>query len=301
MIDTAIIGGGPAALGAALYAARSGLSTVVFEEKFLGGQVLSSHAVDNYLGFSSSPSGEELILKMKEHVSKFDVKFKYSSVKALGLSGEVKKIITSKASFEAKTVILACGASPRPLGIESEKTFVGSGVSYCATCDGMFFKGKDVAVVGGGDTAAGDALYLSPICRKVYLVHRRGFFRASQLDMERLRALPNVEFITNASVKALKGGESLTSAVLDTKDGEREIDISALFVAVGTVPNTSLFKNCVALDENGFVITDEAMKTNIAGVFAAGDIRKKPLRQIITAASDGAVAASSAAEYVRQI
>lgn len=301
MIDVAIIGGGPAALGAALYAARCSLSVTVFEKKFVGGQVLSAHKVDNCLGFSDSPSGADLAAKMREHVSKFDVKFKYSAVKELELNGGIKKIKTAKDEFEARTVILASGALPRPLGVPGEERFKGLGVSYCAACDGMFFKGKDAAVVGGGDTAAGDALYLAPICRKVYLIHRRDEFRAAASELEKLRRLENVEFITKASVKALCGEEHLSSAVLNTESGEREIDISALFVAVGTIPETKLFSNCITLDENGFVITDCEMRTNIDGVFAAGDIRRKPLRQIITAVSDGAVAASGAAKYISRL
>lgn len=298
MTDVAIIGGGPAALGAALYAARSALSVTVFEKKSVGGQVSSTHAVDNYLGFSDSPSGADLAAKMQEHISKFDVKFTYSAVKEVELEGSVKKIKTAKAEFEAKTVILATGAVPRPLGVPGEERFKGLGVSYCAACDGMFFKGKDAAVVGGGDTAVGDALCLAPICKKVYLIHRRDEFRAAAAEVKKLRVLENVEFITKASVKSLRGEEHLSSAVLNTENGEREIDISALFVAVGTIPETKLFSNCIALDENGFVITDGEMRTNINGVFAAGDIRRKPLRQIITAVSDGAVAASSAAKYI---
>ncbi len=298
MIDVAIIGGGPAALGAALYAARSSLSVTVFEKKFVGGQAATTHAVDNYLGFSDSPTGPDLIEKMREHVSKFDVKFKYSAVKELELEGDLKKIKTAKAEFEAKTVILASGATARPLGIEDEERFKGCGVSYCATCDGMFFKNKDVAVVGGGDTAVGDALYLARICRKVWLIHRRDEFRAAASEVEKLRGLENVELVTKATVKSLCGNGCLSSIVIDAENGERKIDVSALFVAVGTIPETSLVAGCIALDENGFVITDEEMRTNIKGVYAAGDIRRKPLRQIITAVSDGAVAASSAAKYI---
>lgn len=297
-MDIAIIGGGPAALGAALYAARSGLSVTVFEKKFVGGQISTTHAIDNYLGFDYSPSGPDLIAKMQEHVSKFDVKFKYSAVKELELIGDVKKIKTAKAEFTAKAVIIATGAAPRQLGIADEERFKGLGVSYCATCDGMFFKDKDVAVVGGGDTAVGDALYLAQLCRKVYIIHRRSEFRAAAIDVEKLRKLENVEFVTDSVVTALSGENVLSAAVLSTPNGERTINISGLFVAVGTVPETSLIKDVVTLDENGFVITDDEMQTNIKGVYAVGDIRKKPLRQVIMAVADGAVAATSAAKYI---
>ncbi len=299
MTDVCIIGGGPAALGAALYAARSGLSAVVFEKKFVGGQASTTHDVDNYLGFSDDPSGAELAERMRTHVEKFPVKFKFSSVKALELDKDVKKIYTAKAEFETKSVILAMGASPRPLGLDGEEALKGKGVSYCATCDGMFFKGKSVAVVGGGDTAVSDAIYLAPICEKVYLIHRRNEFRAAAVDVEKLRQCENVEFVTQSRVTALHGEDFLSSITVETKDGAREIEVSGLFVAVGTVPETELVKGKIKLDESGFIITDEEMKTSAAGVFAAGDIRRKPLRQIITAVADGAVAASSAAKYLR--
>lgn len=292
MIDVAIIGSGPAGLGAALYAARSGLTVTIFEKQFIGGQAAVTNEVDNYLGFADTPSGAELTEKMREHVSKFPVTFKLSAVKRLELDGAVKKIYTSKAEFEAKNVILAMGASPRPLGAADEERLRGRGVSYCATCDGMFFKGKCVAVVGGGDTAVHDALYLSPLCEKVYLIHRRDEFRAAKMNVDRVRALPNVEIVTPATVKELKGDASLSSVVLNTSDGEREIAVSGLFVAVGTIPQTELVPPSVTT-ENGFIITDENMRTNIDGVYAVGDIRKKSLRQIITAVADGAVAAQS--------
>ncbi len=299
MTDVCIIGGGPAALGAALYAARSGLSAVVFEKKFVGGQASTTHDVDNYLGFSDDPSGAELAERMRAHVEKFPVKFKFSSVKALELDKDIKKIYTAKAEFETRSVILAMGASPRPLGLDGEDALKGKGVSYCATCDGMFFKGKSVAVVGGGDTAVSDAIYLAPICEKVYLIHRRNEFRAAAVDVEKLRRCENVEFVTESRVTALHGADFLSSITVETKDGTREIEVSGLFVAVGTIPETELVKGKIKLDESGFIITDEEMKTSAAGVFAAGDIRRKPLRQIITAVADGAVAASSAAKYLR--
>ncbi len=295
MIDVAIIGGGPAALGAALYAARSGMSVTVFEKKFAGGQAATTYEIDNYLGFTSSPSGSELAEKMTEHVLNFGVNFKYSEVKELKLSNCVKEIITSRKTFEAKSVILAMGATPALLSVPGEKEFSGRGVSYCATCDGMFFKGKTVTVIGGGNTAVEDALYLSPIAQKVYIVHRRDAFRASPILVERLKKCENVEFVMESRVTEIKGNDKVSSVVIDSSS--REIETDGVFVAIGTTPSVDLVKDII-VNENGFIITDETMKTNIDGVFAAGDIRKKPLRQVITAVSDGAVAGEEAARYV---
>jgi len=299
MIDLAIIGGGPAALGAALYAARGGLSVTVFEKMFVGGQAATTHAVDNYLGFSDSPSGEELAARMRAHAEKFPVTFKMTTVKRLELSGEVKKIYTRKEEYEAKSVILAMGASPRPLGIERESSLRGSGVSYCATCDGMFYKGKRVAVVGGGDTAFSDALYLSSLADEVTLIHRRDTFRAANADVEALKKKENVKLVTNAVITELLGENTLSGLKIKRGGSEETIDVSALFVAVGSMPETELVRDFITLDESGYIVTDEEMRTSLQGVFAAGDIRKKPLRQIITAVSDGAIAAESAIKYLR--
>ena len=199
MIDVAIIGGGPAALGAALYVLRAGLNCTIFEKKFIGGQAATTYEIDNYLGFTDSPSGSNLTEKMQEHVTKLGANFKYSAVKELSLEGDVKKIITAKKEFEAKSVILAMGATPALLNIPGENEFSGKGVSYCATCDGMFFKDKTVSVAGGGNTAVEDAIYLAPIAKKVYIIHRRDTFRASPLLVERLRKFENVEFIMKAN------------------------------------------------------------------------------------------------------
>lgn len=297
MIDVAIIGGGPAALGAALYAARSGMDVTIFEKKFVGGQASTTYEIDNYLGFTDAPSGSTLTEKMTEHVTKFGVKFRYNGVKELDLSGDVKKIITSKREFEAKTVILAMGATPALLGAEGEKELSGRGVSYCATCDGMFFKDKIASVVGGGNTAVEDALYLSPIAKRVYIIHRRDEFRASPLLVERLKECENVEFVMESRITKIDGDDSVKSITVETGGTSREIETDALFVAVGTTPASELIIDKVNC-ENGFVITDETMATNIPGVFAAGDIRKKPLRQVITAVSDGAIAGEEAAKYV---
>ena len=302
MIDVAIIGGGPAALGAALYAARSGMSVTVFEKKFIGGQASTTYEIDNYLGFDDSPSGSTLAERMLNHVSKFDVKFRYNEIKSMDLSGDIKKLYTAKKEFEAKAVILAMGASPALLSVHGEEEFSGRGVSYCATCDGMFFKDKTVCVVGGGNTAVEDAIYLAPIAKKVYIIHRRDSFRASPLLVERLKKFDNVEFVMESRVTAINGSDTVESlTVLHNNGAEVNLTTDALFVAVGTIPVTELVKDIINCDDRGFIITDEDMKTNIDGVFAAGDIRKKSLRQVITAVSDGAIAGEEAAKYVNSL
>lgn len=302
MIDVAIIGGGPAALGAALYAARSGMSVTVFEKKFVGGQAATTYEIDNYLGFTDAPSGSALAEKMQEHVSKFGVKFRYNEVKALDLSGDVKKIFTAKKEFEAKSVILAMGASPARLSVPGEEELSGRGVSYCATCDGMFFKDKTVCVAGGGNTAVEDAIYLAPIAKKVYIIHRRDTFRASPLLVERLKKFDNVECLMESRVTSISGEDKVEELVVEHNSGTKtQLPTDALFVAVGTVPASRLVSDKAICDEYGFIVTDEDMRTSLKGVFAAGDIRKKSLRQVITAVADGATAGEEAAKYVNSL
>ncbi len=302
MIDVAIIGGGPAAIGAAIYAARSGMECTVFEKKFVGGQASTTYEIDNYPGFPNAPSGEELAGKMQEHAAKFNVKFRYNNVVELDLSGDVKIIKTAKKEFEAKSVIIATGASPAKLNVLGESEFSGRGVSYCATCDGMFFKDKTVCVAGGGNTAVEDAIYLAPIAKKVYIIHRRDEFRASPLLVERLKKFENVEFVLKANVSEIKGSDKVNEITVTYTDGTlREIETDALFVAVGIIPQNDLIKDKLNCDEKGFIITDEDMKTNLQGVFAAGDIRHKSLRQVITAVSDGAIAGEEASKYVNSL
>lgn len=302
MIDVAIIGGGPAALGAALYVLRSGLNCTIFEKKFIGGQASTTYEIDNYLGFTQSPSGSELTEKMQQHVTNFGGSFKYSAVKELSLEGEVKKIITAKKEFEAKAVILAMGATPSLLSIPGELELSGKGVSYCATCDGMFFKDKTVCVAGGGNTAVEDAIYLSAIAKKVYIIHRRNQFRASAVLVERLTKLDNVEFVLESNVIEISGEDNVREITVKKNSGEIfTIPTDAIFVAVGVKSASELVRDKVLCDEKGFIITDETMKTNLNGVYAAGDIRVKPLRQVITAVSDGAIAGEEAAKYVRSL
>lgn len=297
MIDVAIIGGGPAALGAALYALRGGLSVTIFEKKFIGGQASQTYEIDNYLGFSDNPSGSELCEKMHEHVMRFGANFRFNEVKSLELSGDIKKIITAKKEFEAKSVILAMGARPALLSVPGESEFAGKGVSYCATCDGNFFKGKTVCVVGGGNTAVEDAIYLSRLAEKVYLIHRRDTFRASMHLVNKLSECENVQLVMESRVVKIEGESSVSSVTVETGSTQNKIQTDGVFVAIGTTPESEIVPNEVST-ENGFILTDETMATNIKGVFAVGDIRKKPLRQVITAVSDGAVAGEEAVKYV---
>lgn len=300
LYDTIIIGGGPGGYTAALYTARAGLSTLVMEKLSPGGQMATTDQVDNYPGFPEGINGFELAMKMQESAQRFGAETHYGEAVKLELASSPKHIVTDSGEFLAKTVILSTGASPRELGVAGEQELRGKGVSYCATCDGMFYKDKTVAIVGGGNTAAADALYLSKICKKVYLIHRRDTLRASRVYLEPLKSRENIEFVWDSEVTALHHEEKLTGiTVRNKKTGdEQSLSCDGLFVAIGNVPNSALFAGQVNLTENGYVDADETTRTNLPGVFAIGDVRSKPLRQIITAAADGAVASQFAEEYV---
>lgn len=301
--DTVIIGGGPAGYTAALYACRLGLETLVIEKMTAGGQIALTAQVDNYPGFEEGIDGYTLGEKMKLSAERFGAVTKRAEVNKLELKGKIKSISTSSESFLAKTVILAMGAYPRELGVDKEKKLIGKGVSYCAHCDGMFFRGKTVVVAGGGDTAAADATVLSRIAKKVYIVHRRDRLRASKIYHEPLFKAENVEFCWNSSVTELYENGKLNGVkVLNLATGkEKLIEAEGLFVSIGRIPATELIKGQVELNKSGYVIAGEDTKTNIKGVFAVGDLRTKSLRQVITAASDGAVAAHFAEEYLNSI
>ncbi|WP_442870877.1 thioredoxin-disulfide reductase [Acutalibacter muris] len=295
-----IIGGGPAGYTAALYGARAGLTVGLMEKLAPGGQMGTTDMVDNYPGFPEGINGFELAMKMKAGAERFGARTISAEVTGLELSGDIKTLQTPKEVYKARTVILATGAQPRELGLPRERELRGKGVSYCATCDGMFYRGKTVAVVGGGNTAVADALYLSRLCEKVYVIHRRDKLRAPQIQQQNLEMAGNVEFVWDSIVKELRFEERLTGLVTEDKNtGEcRELSCAGVFVAVGQVPETELFKGQVQLDEAGYVSAGEDCRTNIPGVFAAGDLRAKTLRQIVTAAADGAVAATAAQEYL---
>ena len=299
MYDVIIIGGGPAGYTAALYAARAGLSTLVIEKFSAGGQMTETQSIENYPGFDEGTDGFTLGFKMQAGAEKYGAKTLSTEVIKVDLLANPKAIHTAKEVLFAKAVILATGATHKHLGLEREKEMVGRGIGYCAACDGMLYRGKTVAVVGGGNSAAADALLLSRICGRVYLIHRRDSLRAEKIHHEPLMRAETVEFKWNATVAALHGDEKLTGITLQsTKTGEREqIEVDGLFISIGRSPETALFAGQIAL-ENGYILAGEDTKTSIPGVFAAGDVRKKALRQIVTAAADGAVAAHFAEEYI---
>ena len=299
VFDTIIIGGGPGGYTAALYAARAGFSALVLEKLSPGGQMATTDQIDNYPGFPQGVNGFELALEMQKGAQRFGAQTELAEVLQVDLRGPVKEVVTQKETYRAPTVVLATGASPRELGLPGERELRGRGVSYCATCDGMFYRNRTVAVVGGGNTAVADVLYLSRICKKVYLIHRREELRASKVYLDPLQKAENVEFVWDSEVKEILYGETVTGVkVKHKRTGDiRELAVDGLFVAVGHIPNTELVKGQVDLDEAGYVLAGETTRTNLPGVFAVGDLRKKPLRQVVTAASDGAVAAHFIEEY----
>ena len=297
--DLMIIGGGPAGLSAGLYAARARLSAAVLTDG--GGQVTSTSEIENYLGIENI-DGFELNRLFTEHAVKMSAKIIRGRAEALSDGGEIKTIKTRDGELSARAVILAMGATHRELGLESERRLFGSGVSYCATCDGAFFRGKTVAVVGGGDTALADALYLSNIASHVYLIHRRDAFRASPFLVERAESKGNIRFIMSTVVEEIYGEDRVKGLKLKNVSNGNigMIDADGVFVAVGIKPNSAIAEGIVGLDGSGFIKAGEDCRTDRAGFFAAGDIRTKPLRQIICAVSDGAVAVESALEYLNR-
>ncbi len=301
MLDIAIIGGGPAGLTAGLYAVRGGGNVCLYEEMFAGGQIVKTHRIDNYPGVSDGPDGYALAARFEEHAAAFGLKIEYGAVSKLVLDEDPKHFVFNGVRVEAKTVILCTGASPRTLGIPGERELTGHGVSYCATCDGAFYKNRTATVIGGGDTAISDALYLAKLCKQVYVVHRRDTLRASAILKDAALKTENITFIWNSVPEAFLGEGKLSGVRLKNRvTGEvSELSTDGVFVAVGVVPRTELFGDRLALAENGSVITDEQMQTSIPGVFAAGDVRNTPLRQVVTACADGAVAATYALEAAR--
>ena len=293
--DMVIIGGGPAGYTAALYAARAGLDVLVIERMSAGGQMAVTDTIDNYSGFSEGIPGWELGMKMQAGAERFGAVTKYGEVVSAELEGNIKKVKTSSDEFGARTVVIATGANPRELGVDREEEFVSRGVHYCAHCDGRFYKNKVVAVVGGGNSALEDALYLSRLAAKVYLIHRRDSFRASKIYVDALSKSTNIEFLANSSVAELIADERVTGIRL--ADG-RELEINGLFVSIGRKPASDIFRGQLKLDEGGYIVADESTRTSIAGVYAIGDVRTKPLRQVVTAVGDGAVAVHFAEEYL---
>lgn len=297
MHDLLILGAGPAGLTAGIYGARGGLKTVIVERKSFGGQAAITPEVENYPGVQHT-DGFTLTFTMEQQARSFGVDFVYDEVESVSLDGDVKSVTTkNNGVIEAKTIIIACGAEAKKLGVDGETALIGKGISCCATCDGRFFKGRPVAVVGGGNTAVEDALYLSAFASEVYLIHRRDQLRASAVLADKVKN-SSVHILWDSVVESLDGDPLEKINVKNVKTGETTaLDVACVFVAVGQTPASTMFADKVA-HENGYILADENMATSVAGVFVAGDIRKTPLRQIVTACADGAIAAESAIKYL---
>lgn len=301
--DMIIIGGGPGGYTAALYAARAGLDTIVLEKLSAGGQMALTSQIDNYPGFEEGIDGFTLGEKMQRGAERFGAKTEIAEVFSVDLFSTPKIAETSEGIFYGHTIVLATGASPRALGVPKEKELIGRGVNYCAACDGMFYKDKTVVVVGGGNSAAADALQLSRICKKVIIVHRRDSLRATKIYHEPLMKAENIEFRWNSTVSELLSEEKLTGIkIKDVSTGQESvIDCDGIFISVGRKPATELVNGQLELDGSGYIVADESTKTTVSGVFAVGDVRTKKLRQIVTAVADGAVAAHEAEEYLAEM
>ena len=308
--DMIVIGGGPAGYTAALYAARAGLDTVVLEKLSAGGQMALTSQIDNYPGFEEGIDGFELGEKMQAGAERFGVETELAEVQEVDFIGKgtehlgkgIKKLVTDSGDFYGRTVVISTGANPRELGVEKEQQLVGRGVNYCAACDGMFYKDKVVAVIGGGNSAVADAMILSRIAKKVYIVHRRDALRATKVYHDALEKAENVEFVWDSVVSELLHEEKFTGLKIKNvkTDEESVLECDGVFVSVGRKPVTELFEGVPKLDKAGYIIADESTKTNVPGVFAAGDVRTKALRQVVTAVADGAMAAHYAEEYIAE-
>lgn len=300
--DMLIIGGGPAGYTAALYGARAGLDVAVVEKMSIGGQMALTDIIDNYPGFDEGVEGFTLGMKMQAGAERFGAKTVYAEVTKVALEGDVKRVVTTEEVYFARTVVIATGADPRTLGIAGEERLIGKGLHYCAHCDGRFYKGKEVMVIGGGNTAAADALYLSRLAAKVTVVHRRDTLRATRIYHEPLMQAENLEFLwDSAVVEYTVDGRVQGAKVKNLKTGEiAEVSCDGIFVSIGRKPNTALFDGQIELDQAGYIVAGETTHTNLPGVYAVGDVRTKALRQVVTAVGDGAVAVHFAEEYLAQ-
>lgn len=298
LYDIIIIGAGTAGLSAGIYAVRAGKNVLILEEKYYGGQIINTPHIENYPGIKNI-SGFDFATNLYEQAIELGAEMQYEKVISIEEDSSLKKVITEVASYECKSIIIATGAKNRKLGIENEEKFTGLGVSYCATCDGAFFRGKDVAVVGGGNTALEDTRVLSEYCNKVYLIHRRNEFRGEDKLVSILKEKSNVEFVLNSTVTAIDGNDMVES--IDVKNiisnDIMKINVSGIFIAIGQAPDNKLFADVINIDEKGYVIANENCKTNVDGIFTAGDCRTKKIRQLTTAASDGSIAALAACEW----
>ena len=295
MYDVIIIGAGPAGLTAAIYLGRAGKKLLILEKNVYGGQIVNSKEVENYPAISKI-SGFEFSNNLYNQAKNFGAELKYETV--VNLTKD-KEVTTNRGKYQAKSIIIATGLSNRTLEIDGVDSFIGRGISYCATCDGNFFKDKVVAVVGGGNTALEDAIFLSNICKKVYIIHRRTTFRGEKILQDILNKKENVEYVLNSNVVKINGNELLESIIINTNNEEKELQIDGLFLAIGQIPNNS-YIDIIDLDEKGYAIANEDCKTNIDGIYVAGDFRTKKVRQLVTAASDGATAAINAIEYIER-
>lgn len=301
MYEVLIIGAGPAGMTAAIYAARAGYKTAILEHGVPGGQAATTDMIENYPGFPEGISGPELMMKFFEQTQTFGVEMIYEQVQSLDLMGDVKKVITDKQTIETKVVVIASGAKPRTLGVANEGRLRGRGVSYCATCDGFFFKDQPVAVVGGGDTAVEEAMYLTKMCSSVTLIHRRDELRANKLAQSRALANEKLNIIYDTVVDEIVGDEKVTQLKLRNKktDTTSTLDVNGVFIFVGYLPNGSFLPAELEVNELGYIVTDEEMATNIPGVFAVGDVRQKKLRQVTTAVGDGGAVMHAIEDYLR--
>ncbi len=301
--DVIIVGAGPAGMTAAVYTSRANLSTLLIERGIPGGQMANTQDVENYPGFDHV-LGPDLSNKMFEHAKKFGAVYEYGDIKEIVDEGRLKKVVTTKKEFYAKSVIIATGADHKKLGVPGENELGGLGVSYCAVCDGAFFKGRELVVLGGGDSAVEEAVYLTRFASKVTIIHRRDQLRAQKILQERAFSNEKIEFIWNKEVTSINEGNGTVNTVTlkDTKTGEQsQFPANGVFIYVGTLPLNGAFKNLDITNEEGYVVTDEAMATKIPGIYAAGDIRDKTLRQIVTATGDGSIAAQSVQHYIENL
>ena len=302
--DIVIIGGGPAGMAAALYAGRAKLKTILLERGMPGGQASTADAIENYPGFPEGISGPDLVMNMDMQARRFGAEPQFTDVLSVTeLSDRQFQVKTQDGDIIAKTVIIATGALSRPLGVPGEEEFRGRGVSYCATCDAAFFQGKKVAVIGGGDSSVQEAVYLTKFAEKVYIIHRRDEFRATKVLQEKARANPKIEFMMDSVVTDILGNDQVEAIRVKNikSDEEAAVAVDGVFVYIGKEPSTEMFKGFIEIDERGYIITDAKMQTSRSGVFAAGDVRQTPLRQVVTAVANGAVAAVSAEEYIEDL